>query len=340
MMRTLGLAAVLAALVAALGAAAGAGSDERVVVTRDTVSLPAGCTPRGLATFVDGFLEAFNRGDWNHVETHIAAAGGSGPPAFQFVAWRQDSVRERESVTSFLAAIRDRGERFRLLSVRVGKVRNVSSSVELAYRLERPGGLVLGKGLIDCARQRIWQWAMAPVGGPPTCPVPVGWSASGPIVACTSGPNASPLAPGFSVTSTLLALPRRCTPNAVRRRVTAALSAFNLGAGEDFAKQFVRRGQFHPYTASIRGSGFVGDSRIARFVRARYAAGDGWTATSLRPPQGTAGLPSRAIYGLEFTVSHQGAPFADRSGSKLVVDCSSGLLKGWVGPASKLPTAG
>jgi hypothetical protein len=338
MTRTLGIVAVLASLVTAVSVSASAGADERIVVTRDTIALPAGCTPRGLAAFVDGFLGAFNRGEWSAVDA-LSAAEGGGPPDFQFFAWSADRVGERDGITSFLAALRDRGERFRLLSVRASTVPNVSSSAAILYLLDRPGGLVRGKGLIDCSRQRIWQWAMAPAGGPPTCPLPAGWSASGPIVACTSGPNAPSLSPRFSVTSASVSLPRRCAPNAARRRVTAALSSFNLGDTGVFTKQFAHSGQFHPYTASIRGSGFVGRARIARFVRARYAAGDGWTAVRLAPPLGTAGLPSSTVYGLELAVRHQGAAVAERAGTKLVVDCMSGLLQRWVGPALKLPSA-
>jgi hypothetical protein len=286
---------------------------------------------------VEGFLQAFNRGDWKAVDRFFAPDVGGPPPDFQFFAWRRDSVRARDEVTSFLASMREGGERFRLLGVRASTEARVPSSAGIVYKLEGAGGPVLGKGLIDCGRQQIWQWAMAPAGGQLPCPQPPGWSASGPIVACTSGPNARSLSPGFAVGPTSLALPRRCKPDAVRRRVTSALTRFNLGHSAEFAKHLVPKGQFHPYTTSIRGMGFVGRSRIARFVRARYDAGDGWTALRLLPPQGTIGPPARTAYGLQLGISYQGATFADQVGAKLVVSCSTGLLEQWVGPAGKVP---
>jgi hypothetical protein len=117
------------------------------------------------------------------------------------------------------------------------------------------------------------------------------------------------------------------------------LVAFNAGFGDDVAKRIIARGQFHPYTGSIAGGGFVGKRAIARFVRARYRAGDGWTATRLVTPQGSVGLPAAAVYGLEFRVDYQGALFAEPAAAKLVVDCDSGLLARWVGPAIKTPPA-
>ncbi len=72
---------------------------------------------------------------------------------------------------------------------------------------------------------------------------------------------------------------------------------------------------------------------------ARYRAGDGWTATRLVPPGGSVGLPKWAVYGLEFQISYQGTFVSKRASAKLVVDCRTGLLQGWVGPALKVPPA-
>lgn len=116
----------------------------------------------------------------------------------------------------------------------------------------------------------------------------------------------------------------------------SVLSAFNLGHGEGFAKQFAPGGNFHPYSVSIPSVGFVTRTRIATFVRTRYRAGDGWTARALFPPRGRVGLPSKAVYGLVLIVSYQGARVAE-TGVKLVLDCRSGLLRTWGGPALALP---
>jgi hypothetical protein len=123
----------------------------------------------------------------------------------------------------------------------------------------------------------------------------------------------------------------------VRTTVRRALTAFNQGLGDDLARLLVARGQFHPYTSSIKSPGFMRRPAIARFVGNRYHRGDGWTATRLFTPQGSAGLPSRAVYGLDLRVSYQGTTVAEHVGAKLVVDCSSGLLRAWVGPATGTP---
>jgi len=119
--------------------------------------------------------------------------------------------------------------------------------------------------------------------------------------------------------------------------VRRALSTFNQGLGDDFAKRFVTDGQFHPYTRSIAGAGFVSRQAIARYVGTRYHAGDGWTATRLFTPQTSVGVPSKAVYGVDLRISHQGAAVAEHVGAKLVVDCGSGLLRAWIGPAIRRP---
>jgi hypothetical protein len=108
------------------------------------------------------------------------------------------------------------------------------------------------------------------------------------------------------------------------------LRSFNLGDADRFARGFTSRGQFHPYTASIHGSGFIGRPKIAAFVRKRYAAGDGWTAIALHPPANFFG--DRAIYQLVLRVVNVG-----EGGAKLVIDCRSGLLSAWVGPGVSQP---
>ena len=51
-------------------------------MTRDSLWVPSGCTPRGLATFVDGFFDAFNRGEWEKVDP-LFAPDGSRPEDFK-----------------------------------------------------------------------------------------------------------------------------------------------------------------------------------------------------------------------------------------------------------------
>lgn len=166
------------------------------------------------------------------------------------------------------------------------------------------------------------------------CPLPPGWTPTNPAVACTRGPNARALATGFRLGSTSVSLPSTCRPAAVKRRVVTTLAAFNTGLGDEFARHFVKRGEFHPYFSR---AAFVRSKTMSRFVRGRYKAGDGWSATALRPPTGV-GLPTRqALYRLELRISYQGALIAEGAGVKLVVDCLSGKLRRWVGPGIRRP---
>jgi hypothetical protein len=138
------------------------------------------------------------------------------------------------------------------------------------------------------------------------------------------------------VTPTRVTLPPKCAPERVRKSVVGALVAFNQGLGEDFGRHFVRGGQFLPYSRSIKEA-FVGRRAIARFTKLRYSAGDGWTAGRLYTPQTSVGLPTKAVYGVAIRVSHQGRAVSEELGAKLVLDCNSGLLRFWGGPAIRTP---
>jgi hypothetical protein len=143
--------------------------------------------------------------------------------------------------------------------------------------------------------------------------------------------TAPPTTPSFSVARTPVELAARCRPRPVRQLVVAMLTAFNLGAGGVFADGFIKP-IFHPYSFRIAGSGFTDQDSIVSFVAERHQAGDGWSAIKLQPPTGEVGLPDEAIYGLDLRVSQRGA-LVRRGGAKLIVDCRSGLLVTWVGPA-------
>lgn len=319
--------------------AVGAATDptRAVVITRSGARLPAGCTPGSLATYVDQFFQAFNGSKWAEIDTLLAPTGPR-PNDFKLFSWERDVVQDRDRVARYLAALRDRGEQFRLLSLRAVQESRVPASVAVDYVFERPTGLGFGKALIDCRAQKVWQWAMGRRSGSLVlpCPQPADWSAAGPIVACTAGTNAPARSADFRLGSTTIRLPKSCRPAAVKRRVIVAVAAFNVGRADAFAHAFTKRGEFHPYSASI-GAGFIGRARIARFVNDRYRAGDGWTATRLQPPRGSVGLPKWAVYGLSLRVGHQGTLLGEEVGAKLVIDCASGLLTRWIGPSLPEP---
>jgi hypothetical protein len=143
--------------------------------------------------------------------------------------------------------------------------------------------------------------------------------------------NAPPTTPNFVVARTDLELDAECRPNPVRQLAVAMLTAFNRGKGATFADGFAKP-LFHPYSFRIAGSGFTDKDSISQFVTERHKAGDGWSATKLWPPTGQAGLPYQAVYGLDLRISQHGK-LIRRGGAKLVIDCATGLLATWVGPA-------
>jgi len=289
----------------------------------------------------------------------VTEGGGAGPeiggrrqPLRHFVAY------DVPDLLRYFAERRGERERMQLVAVQVG-TSNIAGAAGMTFAVRREaddlvpglGGrqqIAYGKGEIDCGEGRFFVWSMGMDLAPgqdlarrwSPCPLPPGWAPGNPAVACTGGRNARALAPDFRLGSTQVVLPNRCRPAVVKRRVAATVAAFNSGLGDDFARQFVQRGQFHPYTASIRGAGFVGAKTMVRFVSTRYKAGDGWMATSLLPPTGSVGLPEEAVYLLEFRVTYQGSSIADKAGAKLVVDCRTGKLRKWAGPALRLPPSG
>ncbi|MBA3432659.1 MAG: nuclear transport factor 2 family protein [Actinobacteria bacterium] len=91
---------VLAALLATLVLASSAGTSEGIVVTRDSLALPGECTPRTVADLVARFFDAFNRGDWDVVDSLVAPAGPT-PPSFALFSLVRDAVvYEREQLIS------------------------------------------------------------------------------------------------------------------------------------------------------------------------------------------------------------------------------------------------
>lgn len=331
---------IIASAVVAAASASAESTPTQIVVTRDAVKLPRGCTARGVAELLGRFSDAFNQGDDEELD-ELVASDGLGIQNFTLFSVDGNVVYERDRLVPYLLELRSRGERFRVVAVAVESTgRKAPSSVSVNYRVERPKGMYLGKALIDCTSQRIWQGAIGPlIPGALVlpCPQPSGWLSAGPVIACTTGPNAAALSPTFRVAPAGVALPARCRLASVRSNVQGLLTSFNTGLGDAFASRFLVRGQFHPYTRSIVGSGLIGRGTVARFVRARYSAGDGWTASRLTAPRGPVGLRGQAVYGLQFAVSYQGASVKAKAAAKLVVDCRSGLLRRWVGPSIRTP---
>ncbi len=371
----LGLTVALCALALLSGPASGSATDE-VVVTRDAVRLPVGCASREVATHFGDFFSALDAGETTSLLQFFAEDdppgkatepagrafrwysmtedGGAGPetggkPLRHFVAY------DVADLLPYFAERHRQRERMQLVAVELGTSNIVGAAGgtfvvrrdadDLAPGLGGNDRIAYGKFELDCAERRFFVWSggmnLAPgedlARSLSACPLPPGWAPADPAVACTRGPNARALATGFRLGRTAITLPAKCRPAAVKRRVVTALGDFNTGLGEKFARQFLPRGQFHPYTASIGGGGFVGAKAMLRFVRTRYKAGDGWTATALLPTRGLAGVRKDAVYLLQFRVTYQGAPVTDSAAAKLVVDCRGGKLRKWVGPGVAAP---
>ena len=311
--------------VAALCTAAGAANQPSspVLVTRDSLAL--NCSPRDVADVVLRFERAFDAGDRKALDAVFVRSG------FRWYSTNHTTIRDRSRLVPFLLAARARRERIRLLAVDVGNSSR-NHSVGVGLNLENAHG----KAEIDCRSRRIYVWSVSTGEVASPCPEPPQVSPVRTVVACSrSGraPSAQEVTRDFTVTRTALRLPNGCRPTFVRRRVVGALRAFDLGGANAFAANFAHAAEMQPYTASKTFVSLRSRADIASFAAARAAAGDGWTARALMPPAGSAGLPREAVYGLVLRLNWHG----DDAGVKLVIDCRTGLIARWVGPALAPP---
>jgi hypothetical protein len=151
--------------------------------------------------------------------------------------------------------------------------------------------------------------------------------------------NAPPVSAGFTVGTTTVSLSGRCAPDRVAQTLITRLDAFDSGRARAFSRGFIAsataaRSTFNPYSGEALPAyrpSWKTRPAIERVAQALYRRGDGWTATRLQPPTGTASPPGKAIYGLFLRVTRRG--FAMYStGVKLIVACDSGRITRWNGP--------
>ena len=161
------------------------------------------------------------------------------------------------------------------------------------------------------------------------------------VVALAGPPNAPDTTPDFAAQPAGVQLPEECDVARVQARLLAVVHAFNSGRGQALASNFTRRAGFQPYLGDVGRKyarrGLVDRRELSRFVRERYAAGDGWTAMKLLAPQGSSGLPATTVFGLRLAVSSPAGRV--EGGTKIVVSCSSGLVLRWVGPVYSRPSS-
>lgn len=361
-MKALIALAVTASAAAAGLSAAVASTAEEVVVTREAQGLASGCSPREVAALVNRFFDAFNRGDAAALEEIWTTEDSPGrpiePAGRQFrwysvteggsvvrAPWRHRSVYDRPELLPYFAERHRQNERMQLVALSVRKSREpwaagITFSVrrdadDLPARLGGRRRIAGGKGGIDCERRQIYLWSMGmdmaaagqdyPGSGPRLpCPRPPGWSPGRPIVACSTGTNARAVSNDFVTGHESTSGP--CGTRAVSFRVTRALSAFNAGLGNVFARQLTRTAAFRAQRGPLRTR-----RAITRYAQARYHAGEGWTATQL------ARIGRTARFRLSVAVVHQTRPIA-RGRVLLTVNCHSGLISSWLGPGIQTPT--
>jgi len=313
-------------------------ADADVVVTRDTLALPAGCSVSETAALVTGFLDAFNRGDLNELDRLFAPAG-EGRTDFKWFSseegGRRPAIYERSLLLDHFRERLRHAETMRLVSLDIGPGfigQGRASEVGLSYVLIRQADDITarftrGKGQIDCGRRQIFVWSMGASlddgSLPTTCPTPTGWKPGAPVLACTRGPNARAVAPDVVIVPA--ARKGACRPQVAFRRVRSMLSAFNIGNASSFRVGLASRARFSP-----AGRDLTTPRAIQDFVGHRYfRLGEGWTLTRLAPLRG----PGR--FALTIAVSRLGAPVA-RSLASVTLDCRTGLVRTWRGPALRL----
>ena len=323
MARALGIAAALALLLAAL-ASARAAAGEPIIVTRDSGSLPSGCTPRETAELLVRLADAVGAGDMKALDRLFAIEDppGQAPEpaglAFRWFSvtegragdgpWRHSVFYDRVDLFPYFAARRKANERWELVSVNIGIASSSRpGAVGIGYTIRRsaddlPSSLTeyaQGKGEIDCPAQRIFVWSMGqderdrvPAGEVvASCPVPAEWTPGSAIIACSrsseSAERAGPNARALTPDFKVIAGSTRLPSQCDAQRASKRLR---------LALAAFNAGRGASFSGHLAPRGrfhpyppterpLIGRTAIAAFVAARYAEGDGWTGTTLRAPR-------------------------------------------------------
>jgi hypothetical protein len=198
------------------------------------------------------------------------------------------------------------------------------------------GASSLVKATADCTTMALLSWDAAVQEGaftsPGRCPKPKGWVSTGPTVACAGLPTAWETSDDFTATFPARRS-GRCGGTAARVRTIALLHALDYGTVTVFGAAFLPKGAFRPYTASVLAP-FAGRTAITAFIKKRIAAADGWTATSLLGP--VERTKKTSTYAVALVAYASGRPVGAGT-ARMTLDCASGLIRDWRGPALPLP---
>jgi hypothetical protein len=236
-----------------------------------------------------------------------------------------------------LAAGRAAGDGERVVYVAVLPNRDLPAHQgEFHAGLTGPKGTSVVHATVDCAKLALLTWDATPQQGAFTsagpCPQPKGWLASGPTVACAGLPTAWETSDDFTVKSVAKNL-GSCDTTHARARAISLLHALDYGNAAAFSAAFQPKGAFRPYTATLAAA-ISGRPAIAAFIQRRIVKADGWTATSLSAPLERS--RTTTTYGVALVAFSNGHPVGAGS-ARMTLDCTSGLIHDWRGPALPLP---
>ena len=178
-----------------------------VIVTEDDPSLPSGCRPWQVAGLVTSFFEAFNEGDQDRLPQFFVPNFQT-PGLYGLTEGKGEIgsfyTHDRDELLQYFDKRRDHGEKLRLLEVAVSESWR-KNTVDIVYALTRhaddlkpglggPDRIAIGKGAIDCEKQRIIVWQMgmemteqdaqAYLAIAESCKKPDAWKPGEAVVAC------------------------------------------------------------------------------------------------------------------------------------------------------------
>jgi hypothetical protein len=106
------------------------------------------------------------------------------------------------------------------------------------------------------------------------------------------------------------------------------VGALNHARGDRFAAGFTTRGRWYPFTRSLVRP-LTGRADIMAFAIIRIGAGDEWKLGAL-------GRLGRGRYTVRVTIVSNERRVGSGT-TRVTVDCRSGLVASWIGPALEMP---
>jgi hypothetical protein len=122
--------------------------------------------------------------------------------------------------------------------------------------------------------------------------------------------------------------PAQCRQVAVTKRLGGMVRALNGARGDRFAAGFARRGRWYPFTRTLRAP-LSGRPDIQAFAIVRIAAQDEWTISRVR-------RVGAGRYTARVRIATGGRALGVGR-TRVTVDCRSGLVADWTGPALRMP---